>query len=135
LLSVLLTVRELCACHGFVTADTLVCSGRACFVLLVLWLASDHVHYTVFERFFVLAEAVLLPGVVHDLSVEAVTRHAALKHTDAVFIVRLLLKLQGAAVLHELLELARMPSAKFFQGGFDLLLFDIRVFFVLRATW
>ena len=96
-----------------------------------LWLFPDDVHHRVFESLFVLAQSVLLPGEVHDSSVEVVASHAALKEPCALTVVWLLLELELSAVLHELSELGRMASAKLFQRRLNLLLLDVVVLFIL----
>ena len=50
-------------------------SGCTC-ILLSTWLLSDHVKYTVLEGLFVLAQPVLLPGVVVNVAIEVVPPHA-----------------------------------------------------------
>ena len=79
-------------------------SGGAC-VLLSTWLLSDHVKYTVLEGFLVLAQPVLLPGVVVNVAIEVVSPHAVDEETFAGSVVGLLFKFERAAVLHELSEL------------------------------
>lgn len=74
-------------------------------VLLSAWLLPDDVEHTVLESLLVLAQPVLLPGVVVNVTVEVVSPHAVDEETFAGAIVGLLFELQAAAVLHELTEL------------------------------
>jgi len=71
------------------------------FVLLSLWrsllrrfFSVNNVHHTVLERLLVLAQAVLLPGEVQHFHIKLVAGEAGLKHPDALFVVRFLLKFQ-----------------------------------------
>ena len=52
----------------------------------------DNIEHRVLKRFFVLAETVLLPGVVKDTVVEVVPLHASLEEVQALAIVRFLFK-------------------------------------------
>lgn len=61
--------------------------------------------------------------------------HASLKHAEDYFVVRILLKLQRSAVLHELLELGGLAFAEVIQARLQLLLLDVAVFLVLGAAW
>jgi len=79
-------------------------SGGSC-VLLSSGLLSDNVQYTVLEGLFVLAQPVLLPGVVVNVAVEVVSPHAVDEETFAGSVVGLLFEFERAAVLHELSEL------------------------------
>lgn len=99
-----------------------------------LRLASDDVHHTVLQRFLVLRETVLLPGIVHHFRVEIVACHARVEQAVAVLVVRLLLELERPGVLHEVLELGGLAAAEFFEGSFDFLLFNIGVLLVLAAS-
>ena len=60
--------------------------------------------------------------------------HALLKEADASPIVRLLLELQRAAILHKLPKFGRMAPAKFLQRSLNLLLLDGIVLLVLAAA-
>ena len=79
-------------------------SGGSC-VLLSSGLLSDNVQYTVLEGLLVLAQPVLLPGVVVNVAVEVVSPHAVDEETFAGSVVGLLLEFERTAVLHELSEL------------------------------
>ena len=79
-------------------------SGGSC-VLLSSGLLSDNVQYTVLEGLLVLAQPVLLPGVVVNVAVEVVSPHAVDEETFAGSVVGLLFEFERAAVLHELSEL------------------------------
>ena len=89
-----------------VACFTVVCgsSGGSC-VLLSSGLLSDNVQYTVLEGLFVLAQPVLLPGVVVNVAIEVVSPHAVDEETFAGSVVGLLFEFERAAVLHELSEL------------------------------
>jgi len=104
-------------------------------VLLSAWLLSDHVEHTVLQSLLVLAQPVLLPGVIVDVTIEVVSPHAVDEETLAGAIVGLLLEFETAAVLHELTELARMATAQLLKRRFNLLLLNRVVLFVLAATW
>ena len=85
----------------------LVCGSRgggSC-VLLSTWLLSDHVKYTVLEGFLVLAQPVLLPGVIVNVAIEVVPPHAVDEETFAGSVVGLLFEFERTTVLHELSEL------------------------------
>lgn len=70
----------------------------------------DNIEHRVLKRFFVLAETVLLPGVVEDAVIEIVPRHAAFKVFQALAVVGLLLEFESTAVLHILTELAGVAA-------------------------
>ena len=112
--------------------DALVCIVT--FFLHAGLLAND-VEHGVLECLLVLAEPVLLPGVVKHAMVEAVTSHARLKEVDTLAIVWLLLEVELATVLHILTEFGWVPAAKLFKRGLNLLLLDVVVLLVLGATW
>ena len=61
--------------------------------------------------------------------------HATLEKSDGGAIVRILLKLELAAVLHVLAELIRVAAAQFFQTGLYLLFLDIVVLLVFASSW
>ena len=83
--------------------------------ILLTWLLADDVEDTVFEGLLVLGQPVLLPGVVEDPAVKIVPLQARLKEANASPIVRFLLELEGAAVLHELSEFRRVSTAELLQ--------------------
>ena len=60
---------------------------------------------------------------------------ARLEEADAGPVVRLLLELERAAVLHEFFKFRRVSSAQLLERSLDLLLLDRVVLFVLAATW
>ena len=60
--------------------------------------------------------------------------HATLEKSNAGTIVGFLLKLELAAVLHELAELIWVAAAQFFQTGLYLLFLDVVVLFVFGAA-
>lgn len=103
-------------------------------LVLGLGLLADNIQNRVFQCLLIFAESVLLPGVVHHLAVELVALHARLKQIQARFVVGLLVKLQGAAVVHKLLEFVGLPAAEFFQRRFNFLFFNVVVLLVFRAT-
>lgn len=76
----------------------------------------------------------MLPGVVHQFTVELVSIHARLKEGETCAVVGLLFKFERSAVIHELFELMGLTATKLLQGRFDFLLFNIVIFFVLRAA-
>lgn len=82
--------------------------------LLGRLLSVDNVQHTVLKSFLVFAQAVLFPGKVEHLHVELVAGQTVFKHSDALLVAGLLLKLQRAAVLHELLELSWVTATQFF---------------------
>ena len=94
-------------------------------------LLPDHIHHTVLEGLLVLREPVLLPGVIKDARVHVMPLHATLEKANASPVVRLLLELESAAILHELTELGRVPAAKLLERRLNLLLLDIVVLFIL----
>mgnify|MGYP006901765532 CR=1 FL=1 len=97
-------------------------------------LLSNHVEHRVLKSLFVFTEAVLLPGVVGDFGVELMSLEAALKHVERGLVVGLLLKFEGAAVVHELLELVGVAPAELLEGRFNLLLLNVIVLFILGAA-
>lgn len=97
-------------------------------------LLADDVEHRILEGLLVLAEAVLLPGVVEDGAVEVVPLHAVLKEGETGAVVGLLLELEGSAVLHVLAEFGGVAAAQLFKRCLNLLLLDVVVLFVLRAT-
>ena len=95
----------------------------------------NDVHQTVLESFLVFSKTILLPSVVKHLRVEVMPSHASLKETNCGLVVRLLLKLEGSAVLHELFELGWVSGAQFFEWRFHLLFLDGIVLLVLASAW
>ena len=79
-------------------------SGGSC-VLLSTGLLSDNVQYTVLEGLLVLAQPVLFPGVIVNVTVEVVSPHAVDEETFAGSVVGLLFEFERTTVLHELSEL------------------------------
>jgi len=104
------------------------------FLVLALRFLVDNAEHLCFERFFILAQAVLFPPVVKDLPVEVLSGHAVLKETDHGLVIGLFFKLERPRHLHKLFELFRLPLAQDIQPSLDLLLLDRRVFFVLAAA-
>ena len=102
---------------------------------LLARLLADDVQHAVLESLLVLRQSVLLPSVVKDSGIEVVSLHALLKEANASSIVRLLLELQRAAILHKLPKLGRMAPAKFLQRRLNLLLLDGIVLLVLATAW
>ena len=102
--------------------------------IFFLWLLVDDVQQACFEGFLVLAQPILLPGVVEDLHVKVVALHASFKETNARLIVRFLLKSECSAVVHEFFELGRITSAQVFERQFNFLLLDCSVLFILRPA-
>jgi hypothetical protein len=51
-------------------------------ILLTLWFLVDHLHQTCLQRQFLLVKSVLLPGVVLDLHVIAVSDHALFEKSE-----------------------------------------------------
>ena len=133
--------HTLCA-HGVLLGsgtESLVATGLACSttgagLCLHAGLLANDVEHRVLQRLFVLAQPVLLPGVVKDTVVEVVALHATLKVVEALTVVRLLLELERAAVLHVLAELAGVTAAELLKTRLNLLLLDVIVLLVLGAT-
>jgi len=59
---------------------------------------------------------------------------ATLEHVESGLVVRLLLELEGPAVIHELFEFVRVTTAELFEGRLNLFLLNVVILFVLRAT-
>ena len=59
---------------------------------------------------------------------------ATLEHVESGLVVRLLLELEGPAVIHELFEFVRVTTAELLKGRLNLLLLNVVILFVLRAT-
>lgn len=97
-------------------------------------LLPDDIEHRILQRLFVLAQTVLLPGVVKHAVVEIVSLHAAFKVVKALTVVGLLFKLERTAVLHILAELARMAATKLLQTRLNLLLLNVVVLLILRAS-
>jgi hypothetical protein len=100
----------------------------------ILRLAVDNAEHLSLERFLVLAEAVLLPCVVEELSVEVMPNHAILEETNHSLVIGLLFELERSAQLHELFEFIRLSLAEVGERRLNLLLLDRRVLFVLGAA-
>ena len=73
---------------------------------------TDNVKHRAFERLFIFAETVLLPGVVEDSSIKIVTLHTLIKEADTSTVVGLLFELELPAVLHEMAELVGIAAAQ-----------------------
>lgn len=80
------------------------------FIIRRLSLFANNVQNWVFQGFFIFAESVLLPGVVHSLGVILVSSHAVHKHSDTSAVVRLLFEFKRTAVVHEFFEFVRMAA-------------------------
>ena len=61
--------------------------------------------------------------------------HAAFEETETGPVVRLLLEFELSAVLHVLTEFGGVASAELLERCLNLLLLNIAVLFILRATW
>jgi hypothetical protein len=59
---------------------------------------------------------------------------ATLEHVESGLVVRLLLELEGPAVIHELFEFVRVTTAELLKGRLNLLLLNVVILFVFRAT-
>ena len=73
---------------------------------------TDNVKHRAFERLFIFAETVLLPGVVEESSIEIVTLHTLIKEADTSTVVGLLIELEFPAVLHVMAELVGIAAAQ-----------------------
>lgn len=100
-----------------------------------LGLFLNDIKYAVLQGLLVFTQSVLLPREVEDLGVQIVAGQALFEEPDDVLVVRILLEFELPTVLHELLELDRVPLAKLFQRGFYLFLFDVIVFVVFVPAW
>lgn len=98
-------------------------------------LLPDHVQNAVLKGLLVLAQPVLLPGVVVNVAVEVVPPHAIDEKSFTGTIVWLLFKLQTPAVLHEFSKLRWVPATQLLQRRFNLLFLNRVVLFVLAAAW
>ena len=78
--------------------------GGGCGRSLLLWLLANNIEHAILECLLVLGQPVLLPGVVKNATVKVVPSQARLEEADAGPVVRLLLELERAAVLHELFK-------------------------------
>jgi len=119
---------------GFTLTTFLHSSVLAVSLLLLRLALSNDTHHLGLQLLLVLAQSVLLPGVIHDLGVKVVAGHAVFKQANAVFVVGLAVEFQSAAVLHELLEFGGVALAELLKGCLDLLLLDGRVLLVLGAS-
>ena len=61
--------------------------------------------------------------------------HAAIEETETGLVVGLLLELELSAVLHVLTEFGGVAPAELLERRLNLLLLDVVVLFILRATW
>jgi len=101
----------------------------------VLGLFGDYVQNTVLQSFLVLTESVLFPCIITHIDVKAMPDNTLLEQANEVLVVWLLLKLKDPTVLHELLELRRIPFAQLLQCGLDLLLLNIVILFIFASAW
>jgi len=101
-------VKSLCVLVILLVALVLAVVSSSCgggsSILLTSWLLSDNVEYTVFKGLLVLAQPVLLPGVVVNVAIEVVPPHAVDEETFASSVVRLLFEFERSTVFHELSE-------------------------------
>lgn len=74
------------------------------FLRLLSWLFPNHIEHWVFKSFLVLAQSVLLPGVIHNLAVILVSDHARFEKSGASFIIWFLFEFECSTVVHELSE-------------------------------
>jgi len=114
--------------------EALVTTGLTSASIVLARLLADDVKHAVLEGLLVLAQTVLLPGVVKDAMIEVMSLHATLEVLKALAIVGLLLEFEPTAVLHELAEFTRVSTAKLFEARLNLLFLDVVVLFVLGAS-
>jgi hypothetical protein len=100
------------------------------FILDILGFLCYNIQNTILERLLILAESILLPGVVREFGVKAVSIHAFVEQAQHEFVVGVLVELQTATVLHELLEFGGLALAQFIQRCLHLLLFYVAVLLV-----
>ena len=70
----------------------------------LLWLLADDINHSRLEELFVFAKSVLLPCEVCHSAIIIVPCHAIVEEAYALVIVWLVFKIQGPAILHEILE-------------------------------
>ena len=102
---------------------------------LLLRLLRNNGKHAIFERLLVLAQPVLLPGEVKYLGVKIVALHALVKEADTELVVRVLLELQRATVLHIFFKLDRVAAAELVEGRLQLLFLDVLILLVLIFSW
>lgn len=98
-------------------------------------LLSNYIHHRVLQGFFIFAQSVLLPGVVHQCAVEVVSVHAGFKEIQTATIVGLLLEFKRTAVFHEFFKFVGLSTTQLFKGRFDFLFFNVIVLFIFRTSW
>lgn len=92
---------------------------------------ADNIKHRVFKCLLIFAESVLFPGVVHRFDVQAVALAARLEETETGLVIRLLIELKCAAVVHKLFKFVGLASAKVLKGRFNLLFLNVVILFVL----
>ena len=100
-----------------------------------LRLLANHVEHGRLQELLVLGKAILFPGIVQHLWIQVVALHALVKERNAVFIIWILLKFQGAAMFHVLLEFYWVALAELVEASLQLFLLNILVLFILILTW
>ena len=101
---------------------------------MLFGLLLDDIHQTVLQSLLVFRQPILLPSVIENDRVKVVSLHAALEEPNACLVIRLLLKFQRPAVLHEVLEFVRMSAAQLFKWRLDLLFLDCSILFVFASS-
>jgi hypothetical protein len=95
---------------------------------------ADDFHEVLLECLLLKDEAVLVPDEIRHLGVPAVLFHASLEQPKHKFVIWIFSKLQLAAIVHELTELLWVALAQLVYCDLELLLLNVVVLFVLRAT-
>lgn len=103
-------------------------------VLQLLDRLADDLHQVLLEGFFFEHKAVLVPDEIRHLGVPPVLFHASFEQPQNVLVVGVFSELQLAAVVHEFAELLGMALAQLVHSDFELLLLDVVVLLILRAS-
>lgn len=96
---------------------------------------ADDLHQVLLQSLLFKDKTVLVPDEVGGLGVPPVLLHAALEETKDILVIGVLSELKFAAIVHELAEFLGMSLAQLINSDFKLLLLDVVVLLVLRASW
>ena len=124
-----------CLCYSDRALVKFLGSLSSCFIVLQLfnWLA-DNLHQVLLKSFLLKYQSIFVPYEIWHFRVPLIFLHATFEQPEDVFVVRVLSELELATVVHKLTELLWVSFAQLINSNFQLLLFDVVVFLVLRAT-
>jgi hypothetical protein len=127
------SVRVLFDLSGIGAALGLLLTGFL--VILFLDGLADDFHQVLLQGLLLKDQTVLVPDEVGGLGVPPVLLHASLEETKDILVIGVLSELKFAAIVHELAEFLGVTLTQLINSDFELLLLDVVILLVLRASW